>query len=245
MFALKFPDARQGSRCTMRFFFMNNRTALKKSPTILAEPALSGLYAITDPHLMSGDILFSKVEAALRGGCRLLQYRHKQASDKQKKAEAQQLRELCWRYQASFMVNDDVDLALAMQADGVHIGQTDTSLKDVRGRVGERMLVGVSCHNSLELAQQAAQEGASYVAFGRFFASHTKPLAPAAELEILRRARQQLQIPLVAIGGITRDNAPRVIQQGANMIAVIHDLFSAEDPAEIETRARFFTTLFT
>jgi len=224
---------------------MIDRRALNKSSTILAEPVFSGLYAITDQHLMSGGVLFSKVEAALRGGCRVLQYRHKQASDKLKRSEAQQLRELCWRYQASFIVNDDIDLALAVQADGVHVGQTDTPLREVRRRVGDGIFVGVSCHDSLEFAAQAEADGASYVAFGRFFASRTKPQAPAAELEILQRARQQLRIPVVAIGGITRDNAPRAIRQGANMIAVIHDLFSADDPVEIEKRARFFTGLFT
>lgn len=193
---------------------------------------------------MSGDVLFLKAEAALRGGCRILQYRHKQASNKHKRIEAQQLRELCWRYQALFIINDDLELALAVQADGVHVGQTDTPLRELRRQAGKQLLIGVSCHNSFELAQAAQQEGASYVAFGRFFTSHTKPQAPAAELEILRRAKQQLKIPLVAIGGITRDNAPRAIQQGADMVAVIHDLFSAEDPAEVEARARCFTDLF-
>lgn len=229
----------------MRFFFMNNGTALNKSPAILAEPILSGLYAITDQYLMSGEVLLLKAEAALRGGCRILQYRHKQASGNDKIRQAQQLRDLCRQYHATFIINDDLDLALSVQADGVHIGQTDTSLREVRRQVGNQRLIGVSCHNSVPLAQQAQEDGASYVAFGRFFPSHTKPQAPAAELEILLQAKQHLQIPVVAIGGITRDNAPRVIQQGVNMIAVIHDLFSAEDPAEIETRARFFTSLFT
>jgi len=224
---------------------MIDRRALNKSSTILAEPVFSGLYAITDQHLMSGGVLFSKVEAALRGGCRVLQYRHKQASDKLKRSEAQQLRELCWQYQAVLIINDDLELALAVQADGVHIGQTDTPLREVRRQTGNQLLIGISCHNSLALAQRAQLEGANYVAFGRFFASHTKPQAPAAELEILRCAKQQLQIPVVAIGGVTRDNAPLAIRQGADMVAVIHDLFSAEDPAEIETRARFFTRLFT
>lgn len=223
---------------------MNDRTVLNKSPTILAEPVLSGLYAITDQHLMSGDVLFLKAEAALRGGCRILQYRHKQTSKEHKRSEAQQLRELCWRHQALFIINDDLELALAVQADGVHVGQTDTPLRELRRQAGKQLLMGVSCHNSLELAQEAQQEGASYVAFGRFFTSHTKPQAPAAELEILQHAKQQLQIPVVAIGGITRDNAPRAIQQGADMVAVIHDLFSVEDPAEVEARARFFTGLF-
>jgi len=209
---------------------------VNKSSTIL-----SGLYAITDTMLMPGELLFVKVESALRGGCRVLQYRHKTASAADRKREAESLRTLCHRYQCVLIINDDVELARQIDADGVHIGQSDTSVHEARQRLGQQKIIGVSCHHSLELALAAEQQGASYVAFGRFFTSQTKPHAPQAELEILQRARQQLHIPLVAIGGITRDNATLVIKHGANMIAVIHDLFTADD---IEQRARFFTQLF-
>jgi len=211
---------------------------------IIAASALRGLYAITDSALMPGEQLFAKAEAALRGGCRVLQYRNKTATPEQQQHEASRLCQLCRKHGALFIVNDDVDLALAIEADGIHIGQTDTALPAIRARVGERMIVGVSCHGALELAKQAEQQGASYVAFGRFFDSHTKPQAPPAGLDIVRQAKALLALPLVAIGGITRDNAPRVIAQGADMIAVIHDLFSPENPREVEHRAKTFSQFF-
>lgn len=202
---------------------------------ILAGRALSGLYAITD----SADI-----EAVLRGGCRIIQYRNKIASPAEQKQTASVLRRLCDDYAALLIINDDVELALAVAADGVHIGQSDSALVEVRQRLGADAIIGVSCHNSLPLALQAEQGGASYVAFGRFFTSQTKPDAPPAELAILRAAKQQLHIPVVAIGGITRDNAASVIAEGADMIAVIYDLFAPADASEREKRARTFTQLF-
>lgn len=208
---------------------------------ILAGRPLSGLYAITDSVLMPGDLLGIKAESALRGGCRVLQYRNKAASAEQQYQEAKTLRELCHHYRCVFIVNDDVGLAERVGADGVHIGQTDLSISEARQRLGNNRIIGVSCHDSVTLAREAEQAGASYVAFGRFFASHTKPQAPAADLRVLNRAQACLRIPIVAIGGITRDNAPRVIAQGADMVAVIHDLFAAED---VEDRAKMFTRLF-
>ena len=193
---------------------------------------------------MPGEQLFAKAEAALRGGVRVLQYRNKTAAAAVQKTEAARLRELCYQHNSLFIINDDVALAQAIGADGVHLGQSDAPLAEVRRRVGEAMLIGISCHASLPSALQAQADGASYVAFGRLFASHTKPEAPPAELTVLAQAKSQLAIPVVAIGGITRDNAPRVIAESADMIAVIHDLFAPDDLAEIENRARTFTQLF-
>jgi len=211
---------------------------------ILSPAMLTGLYAITDASLMPGEQLFAKAEAALRGGVRLLQYRNKNALPAQQREEAKILRALCTQHGALFIVNDDVVLAQAVGADGVHLGQSDAPLSEVRQRVGEAMLVGISCHASLPSALQAQQGGASYVAFGRFFASHTKPDAPPAELAVLAQARQQLDLPVVAIGGITRDNAPRVLAQGADMVAVINELFAPDDLDEITARARTFLNFF-
>jgi thiamine-phosphate pyrophosphorylase len=208
---------------------------VKQDNRILSVLPLSGLYAI---------VACADVEPILRGGCRIIQYRNKQASRADNKMQATVLRDLCHRYQALLIINDDVELALAIGADGVHLGQADTSLNEARQRLGASKIIGVSCHNSLELARQAEQQGADYVAFGRFFESRTKPDAPQAELDILRAAKQQLRIPVVAIGGITRDNAARVIAQGADMIAVIDDLFAAQDAKELEARAKTFTQLF-
>lgn len=202
---------------------------------ILAGRALSGLYAIAD----SADI-----EAVLRGGCRIIQYRNKTASELERQQTCRDLRRLCDNYDALLLVNDDVELALAVGADGVHLGQSDLDMTAARQRLGDNAIIGISCHNSLALAMAAEQQGASYVAFGRFFDSHTKPDAPAAELSLLSQAKQQLRIPIVAIGGITRDNAPAVIAEGADMIAVIHELFSASDARDREARARTFCQLF-
>lgn len=211
---------------------------------ILAGVPFSGLYAITDPVLMPDEQLFIKSEAALRGGARWLQYRNKTASAARKQQEAERLSELCRRYQAAFIINDDASLASMVGASGVHVGQTDAEVSTVRGTLGGRGIVGVSCHGSLEWAKRAEQQGASYVALGRFFDSKTKPTAPPASLEVLQQACQQLSIPVVAIGGITRDNASHVIAQGAQMVAVIHDLFSPDQADEIEARARTFSQLF-
>ena len=225
----------------------------EKPAAILAEARatrspLRGLYAITDSQLMVGEMLLAKSEAALRGGCRLLQYRDKQAAPERQLQQARQLRALCDRYGACLVINDNVELALAVGADGLHIGQTDAPLLQVLARVreqaGERMRVGISCHGDLALAQQAEADGADYVAFGRFFPSRTKPAAPPADPVVLQQARTCLSLPLVAIGGITRDNAPRLIDLGADMVAVIHELFAPDDLDEIEQRARDFTHLF-
>jgi thiamine-phosphate pyrophosphorylase len=188
--------------------------------------------------------LFAKVDSVMRGGCRVLQYRHKTASAAYRKREVESLRALCQRYQSVLIINDDIELAHQIDADGVHLGQTDTSVREARQRLGQQKIIGVSCHDSLEMALEAEQQGASYVAFGRFFDSRTKPDAPPADIGILQRAKQQLRIPVVAIGGITRDNAPRVIKESADMVAVIHDLFATDDLDQVEQRAKFFTQLF-
>lgn len=207
---------------------------------ILAGQRLRGLYAITDSALMPGDQLFAKSEAVLRGGCAVLQYRCK-SRDASRLEAAKRLQALCHRYGALFMINDDADLARAVNADGLHIGQSDLALVEARRILGNKALIGVSCHADLSLALQAERQGASYVAFGRFFPSQTKPDAPAAPVQVLREARAQLHLPVVAIGGITRDNAPLLVQQGADMIAVIHELFAFDD---VEVRARQLTRLF-
>lgn len=189
---------------------------------------------------MPCDQLFAKSEAALRGGCAILQYRCK-SRDPSRLEAAKRLQTLCHHYGALFMINDDADLARAVHADGLHIGQGDLALAEARRILGNKALIGVSCHSDISLALQAEQQGANYVAFGRFFPSQTKPDAPAAPVQVLREARAQLRLPVVAIGGITRDNAPLLVQQGADMIAVIHELFAFDD---VEARARQLTRLF-
>lgn len=205
---------------------------------------LRGLYAITDSQLLDGGRLLPYVEAALKGGARLLQYRDKSDDASRRLREAQALRELCERHGAQLLINDDAELAARLGV-GVHLGQTDGSLAAARALLGRQAVIGGTCHASLELAERAIAEGANYVAFGRFFNSQTKPGAPAASVELLEQARARFpQVPRVAIGGVTLDNAPELISHGADLIAVIHALFAADSAAEVEQRARAFSQLF-
>ncbi|WP_339523002.1 thiamine phosphate synthase [Pseudomonas sp. EA_35y_Pfl2_R111] len=203
---------------------------------------LRGLYAITDSELLKGKLL-PYVEAALKGGATLLQYRDKSSDEARRLREAEALRELCNRYGAALIINDDAELAARLGV-GLHLGQTDGSLSVARALLGRKAIIGGTCHAQLELAEAAAKEGASYVAFGRFFNSTTKPGAPSADLELLAAAKAKVNLPMVAIGGVTLDNAPTLIAHGASMVAVVHGLFGADSAAEVERRARAFSALF-
>lgn len=207
----------------------------------MTETRIHGLYAITDPGLLPGARLPDAVRAALAGGVRIVQYRNKPADAATRLGEATLLAQLCHEAGALFLVNDDVALALACGAHGVHLGQQDGAIDAARERLGEAAVIGQTCHASISLALAAQSAGADYVAFGRFFPSRTKPLAPPADLALLPEARAALRIPVVAIGGVTVDNAPRLIAAGADAVGVIHDLFSADD---IAARAREFAALF-
>jgi thiamine-phosphate pyrophosphorylase len=204
---------------------------------------LRGLYAITDNQLLAGDKLLPYVEAALKGGARLLQYRDKSSDEARRLREAEALGELCTRYGASLIINDDAELAARLGV-GLHLGQGDGSLAAARALLGRQAIIGGTCHASLELAANAVGEGASYIAFGRFYNSQTKPGAPAASLELLEQAKQRFHLPIVAIGGVSLENAPELIARGASMVAVIHALFGASSAAEVERRARAFSALF-
>ena len=199
------------------------------------------LYAITDSDLLPDQMLFDGVSAALEGGCRLVPYRDKSSDKSRRFADAEQLLQLCHQYDAKLIINDDIELAKSIQADGVHLGQDDGSPSRARDFLGADFIIGVTCHDSLMLAQQALAGSANYIAFGRFFPSKTKPLAPPAPLELLREARKVAgEIPIVAIGGITLENAASVLAAGADLIAVSHSLFGAPDIAE---QARKFNQL--
>ena len=199
-----------------------------------------GLYAITDSHLLA-DRLLPAVAAALRGGAAAVQYRDKSADRERRQQEAGALLALCRQYGCPLLINDDVELALDIGADGVHLGQSDGSLQAARERLGPAAIIGATCHDSLTLAEAAVLSGADYLAFGAFFASRTKPLAEPASLGTLRRASRQWSLPLVAIGGITADNAAPLLASGASAVAVIADLWTTPD---IEARARQFQSLF-
>jgi thiamine-phosphate pyrophosphorylase len=201
-----------------------------------AFPTLNGLYAITDPTLLGGEVLLTAVEDALANGVRILQYRDKLRPLASKVAEASRLQSLCRKHGATFLVNDDIDLCQAVNADGVHLGQNDTSVIEARRRLGPQAVIGVSCHNSPELVAAAERDGASYVALGRFYPSLTKPDAPQARINDLRRIRAQTNLPIAAIGGITAENGSELLTAGADMLAVVHYLFSTPDVA-IRTKA--------
>ncbi|WP_343587938.1 thiamine phosphate synthase [Pseudomonas sp.] len=203
---------------------------------------LRGLYAITDSQLLAGRFL-SHVEAALEGGVCLLQYRDKSDDAARRLREAEGLMKLCERYGTQLIINDDAELAARLGV-GVHLGQTDGPLTPARALLGRQAIIGSTCHASLELAAQAASEGASYVAFGRFFNSVTKPGAPAANIELLEQARAQMKLPIAVIGGITLDNAAPLVAHGADLLAVIHGLFGADSAQEVTRRARAFNALF-
>src|SRR5690606_5044126 len=168
----------------------------------------------------------------LRGGVRLLQYRDKSGDEARRQREAQALAELCARHGAALIINDDLELAAHLGV-GLHLGQEDGSLAIARERLGPQAIVGATCHAQLTLAERAIEDGASYVAFGRFFNSNTKPGAPAADDALLQQTRARFRQPIVAIGGITLDTAPRLIAQGADLIAVMHALVAADSAADV------------
>jgi len=204
---------------------------------------LKGLYVITDrPMCLERSMSVDKIAAlAIAGGASIIQYRNKQSPPAVRRYEANLLAELCSKMGAILLINDDVDIAIEVDAHGVHLGQEDMSLEEARLRLGEHKIIGITCHNDLELARQAEKGGADYVAIGRFFPSASKPSAPPATIETLRQASSELSIPVCAIGGITHDNAPELIKNGAQMIAVCNAVFGAW---KITQAAKDFSKLF-
>ena len=200
---------------------------------------ISGLYAVT-PDSEDTAVLVTKTRAAIAGGAQLVQYRNKLAGPELRREQAVALLEICKRAGALLIINDHVDLAAEIGADGVHIGGEDGTLESARQRLGPHGVIGVSCYRELSRAEAAALGGADYIAFGSFFASSVKPGAVRAPLSILTAARP-LGLPVVAIGGITPDNAGSLIEAGADAVAVISALYAAPD---VESAARRFSSFF-
>ena len=201
---------------------------------------LRGLYAIT-PESRDRDRLLASVEAALRGGCRFVQYRDKTSAAPERVARAHALRRLTLDFNARLLINDDMALTFLVQADGIHLGRNDGNLAAARAILGPDRLLGASCYADLALARKAASAGADYVAFGAVFPSLTKPNAVSAAVDLFSRARTTLTAARCAIGGITLDKAPGLIAAGADLLAVISDLFNAPD---IMARAAAYQHLF-
>lgn len=201
---------------------------------------MKGLYIVT-PDWDDTQKLVAVTELALRGGAALVQYRHKNASPALREEQASRLLALCRRYQRAFLINDHVDLCIALDADGVHVGGTDASVAQVRAALGPAKLVGASCYGDLQLARDAHRAGASYVAFGGFYPSRVKKYPVTTSLSIIAQSKSEISLPSVVIGGMTQDNAVPLIAAGADMVAAISSVYLAADP---EAAARGFACLF-
>ena len=206
----------------------------------MTRPTIAGLYAIT-PDLADTPELLRKVRLALQGGASVLQYRNKTADAALQLLQASALRDLTREFDTAFIMNDDAALAAQVDADGVHLGGEDGSVAAARALLGATKIIGVSCYNRPPLALSAVQQGADYVAFGAFFPSSVKPEAVKADVSMLRAARKEIAVPIVAIGGITQQNGAGLVQAGATSLAVISALWDVPD---IEASAKEFSTLF-
>jgi thiamine-phosphate pyrophosphorylase len=196
-----------------------------------------GLYAITDGPRPD---LLDVVANVLRGGARLLQYRDATDDANRRHAEAAAIRQLCVAHAVPMIIEEDLVLAKAIGAEGVHLGADNADIAATRSFLGARAIVGIACADSLEAARAAARGGASYISFGAFFRSPTKPLAPVVSMDLLRQSAT-LGLPRVAIGGITPDNGRPLIEAGADYLAAISAVFGAGDAA---LAARQFADLF-
>lgn len=201
----------------------------------------AGLYAITDCVNLNTEALLEKTRQILEGGAVMVQYRNKSNDLVVKQRQARKLQALCNQFDVPLIINDDPRLALNVDAAGVHIGREDMACKSVRNLIGPDRIMGVSCYNDLERAIAAEKEEADYVAFGSFFVSHTKPDAVIADKRLLATARNRLKIPIVAIGGVTPENAGNLIKAGADFIAASHALY---DKNETEEMTGKFVRLF-
>ncbi len=201
---------------------------------------LSGLYAITNQTLMPENIFLVHAQAAIESGIAILQYRDKSLNTNKRIQQASALKKMCDANDVLFIINDDIELAKEIDADGVHIGQDDESLAETKKILGDNKIIGVSCYNQLELADQAVKNGADYIAFGRFFNSSTKPEAPQATFDLISKFKQQHNIPVCCIGGITTKNCQPLIDSGADMLAVINGIFHLSNIKNIEKKCNHF-----
>lgn len=202
--------------------------------------ALAGLYIVT-PDWDDTDRLLDVTEQALFGGANIVQYRHKTASSGLRRQQARALLDLCRVHDKPLIINDHVDLCVALGADGIHVGGTDASVAEIRAALGEDMIVGASCYGDLSLAQCAQQEGASYVAFGGFYPSRVKKYAVTTPHDIIHHAKVQIDLPNVVIGGMTVEYARPLVKAGADMVAVISSIYLADNP---RLAAQEFVRLF-
>jgi len=208
-----------------------------------ARGLIRGLYAIADSRYLAPPAFVPAVAAALAGGARVIQLRDKRLDERTRKHLARELVALCQSQGVPLLINDDVALAAAVGADGVHLGREDAAPASARQVLGPQAIIGVSCYNELARARAAKRGGADYVAFGRFFPSRTKPQAVEASLELLRLAHAEMALPIVAIGGITPENGGSLVAAGADALAVIEGVFNQPDIRAAAARyARLFAS---
>jgi len=201
---------------------------------------MKGLYIVT-PDWDDTDKMVDATEAALKGGVSLVQYRHKTATPELRREQAGRLLALCRQYDRPFIINDFIELCLELDADGIHVGGTDAPVAEVRKLIGPGKILGASCYGSLELAHSAHQAGASYVAFGGFYPSRVKKYEVTTPVDIITRAKAQLPVPVVVIGGMTQENSVPLIEAGTDMVAAISSVYMTDDP---QASAQAFVDLF-
>ncbi|MEG2885377.1 MAG: thiamine phosphate synthase [Acinetobacter sp.] len=202
---------------------------------------MRGLYLITNDDPLQ--LLLEKLEVALATGhIAILQYRRKKVAKADQPDEVEQIQALCETYQVPFVINDDLELAKQFGL-GVHLGQSDGEITDAAACLSQGVIIGRTCLNSLELAEKAIAEGATYVAFGAVYATSTKPEAGNVGIEVIQQAKQKFDVPICAIGGLTVENSQLVIDAGASLCAVISDILgrsTAEIPARVAAWAQLF-----
>jgi len=201
---------------------------------------MRGLYLVT-PNWDDTALMLEKTRAALDAGAALVQYRHKDASAGLRLEQAGALLALCRSFKRPFVINDHLDLCLALDADGVHVGGTDASVAQARAMLGQNKIVGASCYGDLALARAAQQDGASYVAFGGFYPSPVKRYSFSTEPDLICAALSEIKVPMVVIGGMTPANASCLVERGADMVAAITSVYQADD---IGAAVRDFNALF-
>lgn len=199
-----------------------------------------GLYLVT-PNWDDTKQLLRSTEQALQAGVALLQYRHKTADPELRLQQASALQALCRRYQTAFVINDHVELAVQLDADGVHVGGTDVSVAQARELLGNHKIVGASCYGDLSLARAAQAQGASYVAFGGFYPSVVKKYPVTTPLDLVREARAVIPLPIVVIGGMTVELAHPLVERGADLVAAISSVYNNSDAGDA---VKQFVSLF-
>lgn len=194
---------------------------------------LKGLYAVADVESIGISNIKQAVQLIVQAGIKIVQYRDKNNSTSTRLKCAEELKSITSEQSCMLIINDDVQLAKIINAEGVHLGTDDCSIKEARSILGDNKIIGASCYNIFDKAKIAERNGADYVAFGSFFPSPTKPNAAKADIDLIVRAKKELSIPVCAIGGITKNNIAQVLDAGVDMVAMISALFNTQDPKDM------------